>query len=301
MTTKLLAVLMVRVLSSGYRQTAGERPTRPSSKPGTWSILRFLGVALALLVPGMAPGTEPPLVAAASDLQFALGEIAERFAGETGDPVRIGFGSSGNLSRQIRQGAPFQVFLSADERYVLDLAQEGLTEDQGVLYAEGRLVILVPVDSPLRADGTLEDLRAAVVDGRLRRFAIANPDHAPYGSRAAEVLRLKGLWEPIQNRLVLGENVSQAAQFATSGSTQGGIVAYSLVRSPQVAALGRFALIPAEWHAPLRQRLVLLKGAGPIAKRFYSFVQSPLARTILARFGFLLPTATVGPPPSPGG
>jgi molybdate transport system substrate-binding protein len=259
--------------------------------PALHPLARGWIAALALFTLGVAPAAEPPLVAAASDLQFALGEIAERFAAETAERVRLSFGSSGNLARQIRQGAPFQVYFSADEQYVGELAREGLTEDEGALYAQGRLVLLVPEGSPLVADATLEDLRAALSDGRLTRFAIANPEHAPYGQRAAEVLRQRGLWEAIEPRLVLGENASQAAQFATSGSTEGGIIAYSLARSPALSTLGAFALIPVEWHAPLYQRMVLLKGAGPIARQFYNYVRSPATRVILERYGFILPAA----------
>lgn len=232
---------------------------------------------------------EPPTVAAAADLQFALTEVAEAFAAETGLEVKLAFGSSGNFARQIRQGAPFEMYLSADENYVLELNQDAFTRDEGALYAVGRIVIIVPHGSPLEPDGTFEDLRAALEDGRVQKFAIANPEHAPYGRRAEEALRHAGLWEVIEDRLVLGENVSQAAQFAASGSTQGGIIAYSLALSPKVSALGSFELIPAEWHDPLRQRMVLLKDAGATAERFFGFVQQPGARAIMRQYGFVLP------------
>ncbi len=230
-----------------------------------------------------------PVIAAASDLQFVLEEIAAAFAKATGQRVKIAFGSSGNFARQIRQGAPFQVFLSADEQYVLDLARDGYTKDEGKLYAIGHIVIFVPHGSPLQPDGTLADLTAALRDGRLRKFAIANPEHAPYGKRAEEALRRRGLWEAIKDRLVLGENISQAAQFASSPSTQGGIIAYSLALSPKVSELGRFDLIPSDWHAPVRQRMTLLQNAGAVAQTFYAFLQSPPARSIFARYGFALP------------
>lgn len=249
------------------------------------------GIALAV-VAGSATGAvtdEPPTIAAASDLQFALSEVAEAFKAETGLEVKLTFGSSGNFARQIRQGAPFQVYLSADEDYVLDLAKDGFTRDEGELYALGRIVIIVPHGSPLRPDGSLEDLRAALAAGRVQRFAIANPEHAPYGRRAEEALRHAGLWETIQDRLVLGENVSQAAQFATSGAADGGIVAYSLALAAKVSAAATFALIPHEWHDPLRQRMALLADAGPTALRFFAFMQQPAARTIMRRYGFLLP------------
>lgn len=230
-----------------------------------------------------------PIVAAASDLQFALEEIAAKFESDTGVSVRLSMGSSGNFARQIRQGAPYQLYLSADERYVLDLARDGFTRDQGALYAIGRIALIVPRTSTLAADGSLEDLRAAIADGRLRRFAIANPEHAPYGRRAEEALRHVGLWEAIKDKLVFGENVSQAAQFATTANSQGGIIAYSLALSPRVAALGRHDLVSATWHEPLMQRMVLLKRAGTAAEKFYRYLQEQPARAIFRRYGFVLP------------
>ena len=230
-----------------------------------------------------------PVVAAAADLQFALAEITEVFTKETKREVKLTFGSSGNFFRQIQQGGPFQMFLSADEQFVFDLTAKGLTVDDGALYAVGRIVIIAPHGSPLKADGSLADLKAALADGRVKKFAIANPEHAPYGRRAEETLRHVGLWDAIKDRLVFGENVSQATQFATSGATQGGIIAYSLALSPTVSKLGAYALIPEGWHEPLHQRMVLIKGAGETARQFYAFMQGPSARAIMRRYGFALP------------
>lgn len=254
---------------------------------------RHLAVGLAALLgvtfAGRPQAAEPPTLAAAADLKFAVEEIAEKFEAETGQPMRLVFGSSGNLAAQIQQGAPFELFMSADEEFVFKLADAGLTEDRGELYAIGRIVIKVPSGSPLKADGTLADLRAALADGRLTKFAIANPEHAPYGRRAEEALRHAGLWEAIRPKLVLGENVAQAAQFATSGSAQGGIIAYSLALAPAVAQLGEHALIPEDWHEPLRQRMVLVKGASDTSRSFYAYMQQPAARAIMRRYGFVLP------------
>lgn len=249
------------------------------------ALLAFVALAWAL----PAAAQREPLVAAASDLQFALAEVAGAYEKATGARVRLVMGSSGNFTRQILQGAPFELFFSADEDYVRQLARAGATRDDGALYAVGRLAILAPEGSPLRADGTLEDLRAALAAGRVTRFAIANPEHAPYGRRAEEALRHRGLWEALKPRLVLGENVSQAAQFATSGNAQGAIVAYSLAAAPKLAKGARFELIPEAWHPPLRQRMVLTAKAGPAAERFYRFVQEPAARAILRAHGFTLP------------
>ena len=253
---------------------------------------RMRGWALALVLlfsSATLAWADPPIIAGAADLKFALEEIAAAFKEDTKHEVSLVFGSSGNFYRQIGQGAPFRMFLSADEGFVFKLADAGKTVDRGELYAIGRIVILVPHGSPLKADGKLNDLAAALADGRLGKFAIANPEHAPYGKRSEEALKHAGLWGKIKGRLVLGENVSQAAQFATSGGTQGGIVAYSLALAPAVARLGSHALIPDTWHEPLRQRMVLLKGADETTRAFYRYMQQPAARAIMKRYGFLLP------------
>ena len=236
-----------------------------------------------------AAWAQAPVIAGAADLKFALEEIAVKFRQDTKHEVKLVFGSSGNFYRQIEQGAPFQLFLSADEGFVFKLADAGKTVDRGELYALGRIGIIVPRGSALKADGELKDLAAALADGHLRKFAIANPEHAPYGRRAAEVLKHAGLWERIKDKLVLGENVSQAAQFAVSGSTQGGIIAYSLAQAPALSKLGEFALIPYAWHEPLKQRMVLIRGAGGTAQAFYRYMQQPAARAIMKQYGFTLP------------
>ena len=257
------------------------------------SLSRILRPLRALLLGWVLPVAgamaQTPTVAAASDLQFALEEVQAQFIAATGQRVQMVFGSSGNLYRQIVEGAPFQMFLSADEIYAEQLAAQGLTRDAGVLYAIGRLALMAPAGSPLQVDSTLSGLREALAKGQIRRFAIANPEHAPYGQRAEEALRHVGLWDALQGTLVLGENVSQAAQFATSGNAQGGIIAYSLALAPNVARLGKSALLPEEWHAPLRQRMILMHTASPAVEAFYSYLQEAPGRAIMQRYGFTLP------------
>ncbi|HEY5674386.1 MAG TPA: molybdate ABC transporter substrate-binding protein [Malonomonas sp.] len=245
---------------------------------------------LVLLSVSPALSAEVPSIAAAADLKFALSEIATEFLIETGRSLKLTFGSSGNFTHQIEQGAPFELFLSADENYIFRLAERGLTRDRGLPYAIGRVGLFVPHGSPLRADVELKDLSATVAAGRIKRFAIANPDHAPYGRAAQAVLKTAGLWEQLEPRLVLGENAAQAMQFAASGASQGGIVPLSLALVPQIAALGDFALLPAEWHAtePLHQRMVLLRSAGTTAEAFYNYLQQAAAREIFQRYGFSL-------------
>ncbi len=242
-----------------------------------------------LLICGLAPAmatAQAATVAAAANMQFALEEIATDFQQDTDHSLRLVFGSSGNLYRQISQGAPFQLFLSADEAYVQQLAAAGKTLDEGVLYGLGRIALMAPKGSTLTAAGELEGLQAALAAGRIDKFAIANPEHAPYGRAAEQALRHAGLWDALQGKLVLGENIAQATQFATSGNAQGGMVAYSLALSPGVAERGEFVLIPSGWHQPLRQRMVLLKGANAGAQAFYQYLQQPAARAIMTKYGF---------------
>jgi molybdate transport system substrate-binding protein len=253
-------------------------------------LLRVVLLALTLSWIAAAQAAQPaPTVAAASDLQFALPEIAALFRAQTGDEVKLVFGSSGNLRRQIGEGAPFELFLSADEAFVQALQREGRVEPDAPLYAVGRLALFVPNGSALAADGSLQDLAKAVADGRLRKLAIANPEHAPYGRAAREALTKTGAWPALESKLVLGENVSQAAQFAAGGAAQAGLIAYSLAVSPALSNKGRFALVASGLHESLRQRMALVRGAGRVARAFFAFLQDAPARAVLRRYGFLLP------------
>lgn len=286
----------------GSEDWARGPPPKPSGRSLVYSprmspfsprtIIRLLAgtVAFAVMVAGSGAVTfaaEGPLVAAAASLRNVLPEIVDVYVTTGRATPRITFGSSGNLLRQIRQGAPYEIFLSADESYPLDLAGAGLARDEGIVYGVGRLVILVPKGSELRPDGSLSDLESALQDGRLRRLAVANPEHAPYGKAAREALERNDLWESVKGHLVVGENVSQAVQFALSGSADGGIVAYALSLIPPVAERSHSDFIPEEWHAPLRQRMVLLRNGSEAAEHFYQFLQGKEARAIFARHGFL--------------
>jgi molybdate transport system substrate-binding protein len=256
---------------------------------GDWFRRACWSGLLLLLAAGIGRAAEAPYVAAAADLKFALEEVASAFTRDTGIGLRLSFGSSGNFARQIAQGAPFELFFSADERYALGLFESGHALDGGAIYGVGRIAIYAPMNSRLPPDAELKQLAAALDAGTLRRFAIANPEHAPYGRAAAQALRHAGLWEPLQGKLALGENAAQAAQFAASGSAQAGIVPYSLALAPEMGRAGTFALIPEDWHAPLRQRVILLKGAGETARMFYDYLDRPAVAAILRRHGFGLP------------
>jgi molybdate transport system substrate-binding protein len=228
-------------------------------------------------------------VAAASDLKFALEELSARYEKQTGQNITLVFGSSGQFTTQILQGAPFQIFMSADENFVYKIADAGKTADRGKVYAIGRIGVFTPNGSPLKADGSLKDLVASLQDGRLQKLAIANPEHAPYGERAKQVLQNVGLWSALQSKLILGENISQAAQFTLSGSAQAGIIAQSLAVAPAFADKGRFDLIDAKNHQPLVQRMVLIKPVSPGAQLFYDYLGSAAAQAVLSRYGFAIP------------
>ncbi len=252
--------------------------------------MRLPPLVIALLLTALPVGaTDVPNIAAASDLQLVLPEIASAFTRDTGAAVKLVFGSSGNFRRQIAEGAPFELFLSADEGYVRALYDEGKARDEGVLYAVGRIAVVSSIDSLLVPDAALDHLASALAAGQVKRFAIANPDHAPYGRAAQQALTHAGLWDAVKPKLVLGENVAQAAQFATSGSAQGGIISYAHALALAMRTRVRYALIPAEWHAPLRQRMVLMKNAGTTAHAFYRYLQGDFARAVLARHGFAMP------------
>lgn len=249
----------------------------------------LLAAVLWFAVAACSSADRPPQIAAAADLRLALVQVANSFEAETGLQVELNFGSSGNFSRQLMQAAPFEMFLSADEAYVTNLAEAGKTDGSGHLYAIGRLAMVAPIGSPINPDAQMSGLRKALAAGSITRFAIANPEHAPYGQKAQEALEHQGLWNALQGRLVMGENVAQAMQFAIEGGAQGGIVAYALVLDPAVAARANYVLLPAEWHQPLRQRMVLMQGASDTARKFYAYLQQPKARAILAQYGFTLP------------
>lgn len=250
------------------------------------SFLGAIAISPAALVAlGKSQAAPAPVrVAAASDLKFALAELAEQYQRQAGRRIQLSLGSSGQFAQQIRQGLPVDLYMAADEDFVFQLADAGLTRDRGALYALGRIAAVVAAASPLTLDPTLRGLRAA--GSGIRHFAIANPEHAPYGRAAQQALERLGLWQWLKPKLVLGENIAQATQFVTSGAAQAGVTALALALAPEVARLARHVVLPDSLHAPLRQRMVLLKSARAQAGDFYDFLQTPVARAILRRYGF---------------
>lgn len=249
----------------------------------------LLSASLLALMHTSSRASERPLIAAATSLQPALQEAGPVIATQTGIMPRFAYGASGNLARQIAQGAPFELLLAADEASILALAKAGLLRDAGHVYASGRLALFAPYGAPFDPAAGLEALRPLLASGRITRFAIANPETAPYGRAAEEALRRLGLWDAIRPRLVFGENIAQAAQFAMTEGAAGGLMALSLAESPPLRARGRFSLVPEALHEPLRHRLAVTKRGGEAALRLQAWFLSSSAAQVFARHGLEAP------------
>ncbi|GAB4449073.1 MAG: hypothetical protein Fur0044_44650 [Anaerolineae bacterium] len=240
-------------------------------------------VASAGAPENQATSNEPLLVAAAADLQFAFTDIGAKFKEQTGQEIEFTFGSTGNLATQIENGAPFDILAAANIAFVDRLKEQGLIiDDTQQLYAQGRIVLAVNRESGIQATKLEELLNPAITN-----IAIANPEHAPYGKAAQEALQSVGLWEEIQPKLVLGENVRQTLQFVQTGDAPVGIVALSVADVPEVT----YTLLDGNLHNPLNQALAVIKSTPheAAARAFIDFVNGPQGRPIMKQYGFLLP------------
>jgi molybdate transport system substrate-binding protein len=265
--------------------------TRGKTTWRNWSRVFLLIVSIFFAPSEVRAQGKEIRIAAAADLNFAMGELAEKFEKQTGIIVNVTYGSSGNFFSQLQNGAPFDLFFSADIAYPRKLASAGLTEPQTLYeYAIGRIVIWTPADA--KVDVSKEGWKS-LLDASVKKIAIANSEHAPYGRAAVAALQKAGIYESIKAKLVYGENISQAAQFVQSGNAQAGIVALSLAVSPAMRDGKRWE-IPADLHPALEQGAVILKDAKnkDAARAFLEFVKSPPGRAILANFGFEVPDKT---------
>ena len=247
--------------------------------------------ARSLLFAPVAIAAEAPVIAVAANMTEPMREIAAAFESEREIRARLSFGSSGNFVRQIQQGASFELFLAADDDSIERLRATGHVTDQGAVYAVGRLALFVPSGSSIKLDPELMGLGDALRLGAVRRIAIANPEHAPYGRAAEQTLRRSGLWELARPRLVLGENIGQAAQFVVTGAAEAGFIAYSIALAPSLKDKGRFVVMPEAAHGPIRQRMALLAGASDNARALYEFMSGATARRVLERYGYAVPGA----------
>lgn len=249
-------------------------------------LFKTLLVVSLLLLSTVVAHAEKITVAAAADLKFAMDEIVTGFKkSHTGAELDVIYGSSGKFHTQIQQGAPYDLFFSADINYPRELAKKGMAASEVKPYAVGRVVLWSN-----SMDATKMTL-ASLADPKIARIAIANPKHAPYGKRAEEALKASGLWYKLQPKFVFGENIAHTAQFVQTGNAQVGIIALSLAVNPELAKKGGYYLIPDKLHNPLEQGYIITKqgAAKPLAKQFADYMGSKPARSIMTKYGFVLP------------
>ena len=249
-------------------------------------LMKLAGVAAAATATASAVARQRDEagVAVASSAQAAMETLVPMFTRSSGHRLSLSFGASGNLVRQIEQGLPVELFLSADEDFAARLVETGWARDAGAVYASGRLALVVARGTSIALDARLQGLKAGWAG--VRKLSIANPVLAPYGKAAQQVLETCGLWEAAQPRLVLGENVAQAAQFVATGSAQAGLTALSLVVGRSSPPWRGHVAVAGELHASLAQRMVLRRQAGAAATAFYDFLQTRAARAVLQSHGF---------------
>ena len=246
-----------------------------------------LATLLCMWLPAAAGAAEIK-VAAAADLTFAFQDVAARFQEQTGNSIELSYGSSGNFFAQIQNGAPFDLFFSADVGYPKKLEAAGLIEPGTIYeYASGKLVIWVPNASKLDLNRGLAEL----LDPGIRKIAIANPQHAPYGVAAVAAMRHAAVYDKIKSKLVLGENISQTAEFIQSDNADAGILALSLALAPAMKDKGRYVEIPATDYPPIIQAAAILKSSRnqQLANQFMKFIKQPDTIALMARYGFSIP------------
>ena len=230
-------------------------------------------------------------IAAAADLQSVMQDITTRFQKEAGKNVKLIYGSSGNFFQQIQNGGPFDMFFSANLDYPRRLEAAGLTEPGTFYqYATGKIVIWVPNDSKLDISSGLKSL----LNPAVKKIAIANPQHAPYGQAAEAAMKTEAIYDKVSDKLVLGENISQTASFAVSGAADVGIIALSLALSPNMKDRGRYTEIPTDEYPPIEQACVILKGSQQkdTAKAFLNFIKTPVVAELFRTYGFTVPNTS---------
>jgi molybdate transport system substrate-binding protein len=256
--------------------------------------LKFVCILTVLLVTSTASRAlaEEITIAAAADLTFVLPEVAARFQKDTGNSVKFSFGSSGNFTSQIQNGAPFDMFFSADIGYPKKLEAAGLVEP-GTLYeyAVGKLVLWVLSASTL-------DLNRGIVvlsDPSVHKIAIANPEHAPYGRAAVAAIKHQGIYDKVSSKLIMGENISQTAQFVQSGNADIGLLALSLAIAPNLKKEGRYVLVPVANYPPIEQAAVITKSSNKkaTARQFLAFIKKPGIVRLMRDYGFVVPDGEV--------
>ena len=254
-------------------------------------ILFMLATVGLLISPGRSVA-EGPLIAAAASTRSALEDVAERYLEATGESVRLVFASSGTLAQQIENGAPFALFLSANEDYVLRLANAGWTRGEPVVYAHGRLALFSRPGLFESSEHPLAELNYALSADKVERFVIANPEHAPYGSAARAALRHAGLWDKVKPLLLVGANAGQAVQYSSQARIDAALIPWSLAQAAALNRIGDLQLLPTATHPDvlLRQQMVMLQNSDEATLRFFEYLQSADAQAAFRDYGLKSPS-----------
>jgi len=232
---------------------------------------------------------EPLTVAVASNLKPVFEEIFKGFkqTQPQAASIRIVYGSSGNLASQMKQGAPYDLFISADESYPLRLVEAGLTRDRGVVYAAGHLALITNSAAGLNLSSDPESIKTLLRNSK--KISIANPDLAPYGRASVQYLQAMKLWDEVQGRLIFAENISIATVYVSTGALKVGITALSLAKASELSSTIQYIVLPDDLYAPILQRMVLKRDPPPSAVALYDYLQGTVAKQILIKNGYSIP------------
>ena len=248
--------------------------------------IKYLSLAFLLLYLPASFG-QAASVAVAANMKDAFAEINAAFKA-TGKPeLRVVYGSSGNFTAQIMNGAPFNLFISADEQFVQELYKNGKTVDGGKIYAIGKIAMITKNSSGIKLLNDKAELVNAIT--RANKVAIAKPELAPYGKAAVEYMKAEGLWDLAKGKLVYGDNIGVATMYVSTGAADIGFTALSLAQSTEVAKMTSYLMVSDKLYEPIRQRMVLIKGAPQEATDLYQFMQTPKAKEILVKYGYAVP------------
>ena len=248
--------------------------------------MRQLILALLFLL-SQSVFAQQTTVAVAANMKDAFAEINTAFKAAGAPDIRIVYGSSGNFTAQIMNGAPFNLFISADEYFPIELYKKGKAIDQGVVYAIGKLAIISKNSAAISLGDSKSELIKVI--SKANKIAIAKPELSPYGKAAIEYLKAEGLWDIAKDKLIYGDNIGIATMYVVTGAADLGFTALSLAKSVEVAKETNFILVNSKLYEPIQQRMVLIKGAPREATTLYQFMQSPAAKLILQRYGYSAP------------
>jgi len=248
---------------------------------------RLLTIFSAFLFSISTAFAQTTTIAVAANMKDAFNEIAIAFKASGKPEMRVVYGSSGNFATQIMNGAPFNLLISADEQFPLELFKNGRTTDEGVIYAIGKLAIITKTSSDIRLQDSKTEIAKAI--GKANKIAIAKPELAPYGRAAVQYLKAEGLWDLAKDKLVYADNIGAATTYVMSGAADIGFTAFSLAKAPEVLKQTSFLLVDAGLYEPIKQRMVLIKGAPQEAVDLYQFMQGAQAKSILRKYGYSTP------------